>query len=88
MDENDIEVSLSDDMLTISGEKRSEHEEKAEGYRLAERSYGSFRRTFPLPEDANADKIAAEYAKGILKLTIPKVAKPKSKARKIGVKAS
>jgi HSP20 family protein len=88
MDEKDIEVNLAGDMLTVSGEKKSEHEEKAEGYYLAERSYGSFRRAFRLPDDADAEKIKAEYAKGVLKLSIPKAAKASAKTRKIGVKAA
>jgi len=87
MDEKDINVSVTGDRITVSGEKKSEREEKNEGYYLAERSYGSFQRIFPIPSDADADKIAASFDKGVLTVTIPKSATPKSKARKIGVKS-
>jgi HSP20 family protein len=88
MDEKDIEVSVTGERLSVSGEKKSETEKKAEGYYLAERSYGSFMRSFPLPDDADAAKISAAFAKGVLTITIPKTASSKAKSKKISVKSS
>jgi len=88
MAEKDIEVALTDDALTIKGEKKQEKEEKEKNYYLSERSYGAFRRTFALPDGVDADKIGAEFAKGVLTVTMPKTAKAKSEPKKIEVKAA
>ena len=72
MDKKDIEITLSDGLLTISGEKKNEHEEKKENYHRVESRYGSFRRTLRLPTDIESDKIDANYKDGVLKVTIPK----------------
>ncbi|MGD8810301.1 MAG: Hsp20/alpha crystallin family protein, partial [Gammaproteobacteria bacterium] len=61
--------------------------EKKKDYHMTERSYGSFERSFRLPGDIDADKINAEFANGILKLTLPKTAEAKAKERKIAIKA-
>ncbi len=82
MKEEDVEVVLRDDMLTVKGEKKSEREEKEENYHLTERRYGSFERTFRLPETADADKIKAAIDDGVLTVTIPKMAEAKAKAEK------
>lgn len=74
MDDEDIEVSLSRDVLTISGEKKQEKQEKGRDYYRAERSYGSFRRSVPLPAEVNADKVDAVFSKGVLTITLPKTA--------------
>ncbi len=87
MDEKDIELTLSDDLLTIKGEKSEEREEKEKDYYLSERRFGSFRRSFRLPEGVNADKISAEFSKGVLTITLPKTLEAKKKAKKIAVKA-
>ncbi len=72
LDEKDVEVKLVNGNLVIKGEKRQEREEKKKGYYLSERSYGSFQRSFGLPEHADADNISATFKKGVLTLTIPK----------------
>jgi len=79
MDAKNIDVSLSGDILTIKGEKKSEREEKKENYHLVERSYGSFSRSLRLPAAVVADKIEAAYKQGVLTITCPKkeVVKPK-----------
>lgn len=87
VEEKDIEVSVRDDRLTLRGEKKSEKEEKKKDYHMTERSYGSFERSFRLPADVEAGKIGAEFANGILKLTLPKTAEAKAKERKIAIKA-
>jgi len=84
--DEDIEVVLRDDMLTVKGEKKSEREEKKENFHLTERRYGAFERTFRLPETADADKISAAFDDGVLTVTVPKKAEAKVKAeRKIKV---
>jgi HSP20 family protein len=88
MDEKDIEVKLSDDAVTIRGEKTEEKEEEKEDYRLSERRHGSFVRTFSLPDSVDADKISATYGKGVVKLVMPKTDSAKRKQRKIEVKAA
>ncbi len=83
IDPKDISVSLSGDLLTIKGEKKSEREEKKESYHLVERSYGSFSRAVRLPVSVNADKIEAKYDKGVLTITCPKKEEVKPKAIEI-----
>ena len=87
MDDEDVEVSLRDDLLTISGEKKTEREEKEKDYFLSERSYGAFKRSFRLPAEVEADKIKAELEKGVLTVTLPKSATAKSKQQKIEITA-
>jgi len=87
VDEKDVEVTMTDDLMTVRGEKKAEREEKEEGYYLAERTYGSFQRSFRLPEDVDADKIGAEFSKGVLRVTLPKSPEAQAKTRKIKVKA-
>lgn len=84
----DIEVTLSNGILTIKGEKTEEKEEKKKDYYLSERSYGSFMRNFRVPEGADAEKIEATYDKGILKLTVPKTAEAQKPEKKIAIKAA
>jgi HSP20 family protein len=87
MSEKDIEVSLSGDMLVLKGEKRQEREEKEKNRYLSERSYGSFQRSFALPEGIDRDKITAEFSKGVLTLTLPKTPEVQKQQKKIEVKA-
>ncbi len=89
MDEKDIEVQLADGALTVSGEKKEEHEEgEKEGrYYLAERRYGAFQRTIPLPEGIDQDKVEASFRKGVLTIHLPKTAEAKQRSKKIEVKA-
>lgn len=87
MSEKDIEVSLSGDTLTIKGEKRDEKEEKAKNYHVSERHYGSFQRSFTLPDRIDRDKIDASFSAGVLTLTLPKTAEAVQQQKKIEVKA-
>jgi HSP20 family protein len=86
LEEKDVQINLSDNLLTVRGEKRAEKEQKDKNYRLVERSYGSFERTLELPDGVNPDTIKANIAKGVLKVTIPKPAP--AQAKKIEVKSA
>ena len=88
MDAADIEVSIEDDMLVISGEKKEEREEKEEGYSFSERSYGAFERRIGLPAAAVTDGIKAKVRKGVLQITLPKNAKAGKARRKVAVEAA
>ena len=81
----DVNVELTDDMLTISGERKEEKEEKREGYYRSERSYGSFYRELPLPEGAKTEDAAATFRNGVLEITIP-VPKVETPTRKLEIK--
>jgi len=85
MDKEHIEVTIENDSLVIKGEKKDEREEKRKDYFLSERSYGSFERRIPLQKGLDRDKLKAELQKGVLRITIPKVADTKSEARKIEI---
>jgi HSP20 family protein len=87
MGEDDVECTLSGNMLTVKGEKQEEREEEKKGYYLKERHYGSFMRNFTLPEDVDSDKLEASVSDGVLTVSMPKCEK-KSKLRKIKVKKS
>lgn len=85
MKKEDIKVTFENGLLSISGERKTEKEEKKKKFHRIERSYGTFLRTFTLPEDADAKKIAAEFKDGVLKVHLPKTpaAKPKPVAVKV-----
>lgn len=87
MGEDDVECTLSGNMLTVKGEKQEEREEEKKGYYLKERHYGSFMRNFTLPEDVDTDKLEAAVSDGVLRVFMPKCEK-KQKPRKIEVKKS
>jgi len=87
LDEKDVDVTLSDGVLTIRGEKKTEAEEKKKDYYRVERSYGSFQRSFALPDSIDEGRIAATFEKGVLKLVLPKTAEAQKKQRKIEIKA-
>jgi len=86
-DEKNIEVKVADGILTIKGEKQEEKEEKKRGYYLQERHFGSFERSFEVPESVNPDKIDATFKNGVLTLTLPKKAEAQKPSKKIDVKA-
>ena len=88
MDEKGIEVKVTDGSLTIKGEKQEEKEEKEKDYYLQERRYGSFERSFELPDSVDPDKIEASFKKGVLTVTLPKKAEAQKPAKKIEVKAT
>lgn len=79
LEKKDVELNVSDNLLTIRGEKKSEREEKNKDYHLVERSFESFSRTVELPAGVKAEDISAEIAKGVLKVTVPKPAPRQSK---------
>ena len=72
MKKEDIKVSVKDDMLTISGERKRENETKGKMFHRIERSYGQFRRMIRLPASVDADKVKASYKDGVLNVTLPK----------------
>ncbi len=81
----DIDISFSDGLLSIKGEKNQEEKKEEENYHLIERSYGSFARFVQLPGEVDSDKIKAEYKDGILEVILPKSEKAKKKEIKIKV---
>ena len=85
IDEKDIDVRIENNVLTVHGERKIEKEEKEENFRRVERQYGSFTRTFALPTTVDAEKVAANYDKGILKIVLPKKAEAKPKQIKVNV---
>ncbi|MBP1872324.1 HSP20 family protein [Ensifer adhaerens] len=88
IEEKDIEVKVSNGNLSIRGEKQEDREEKDKEYVLSERRYGSFQRTFKLPEGIKADDITATFSKGVLTVTLPKSKEALQNDRKIQVKAA
>lgn len=87
VDEQDLDVQLSDNVLTIRGEKKFERREDKEGqYRIMERSYGSFARSIPLPYAVNPDSVEATFRNGVLKLTLPKPPEAAAQSKRIAIK--
>lgn len=87
LDEKDVEIKISNHTLTIKGEKSEEKEDKRKDYYLSERRYGSFQRSFRVPDGVDADKIDANFSKGVLMVKLPKTAEAKAE-KKIAVKAA
>jgi HSP20 family protein len=87
MDEKDIDVRASDGVLTISGEKKTEHETKDDDYIVRERSFGRFERTLSLPEGVKAEAAQATFKNGVLTITIPKASQGQSGAKRITVQS-
>ena len=88
MDEKNVEVKVANGVLTIRGEKQDEKEEKKKGYHMRERSYGSFERSFQVPDGVDADKIEANFKKGVLTVILPKSAEAQKAEKKITVKSA
>lgn len=88
MDAKDIYISIQRDVLTLRGEKSSEHEEKKGQYHRIERSYGSFERQIPLGVEVDAEKVGADLKNGVLTITLPKPAGEAAKTRRIDVKGA
>jgi len=86
MEEKDIELTVSDDVLKIKGERKEEKEEKNKDYHISERRYGSYQRSFRLPEGVDDSKIEAKFKNGLLTVTLPKTAEAQKKSKKIEVK--
>ncbi len=85
IDEKDLDVRVENNTLTVHGERKFEKEEKEENFRRVERQYGSFTRSFTLPNTVDSDSIQANYEKGILKLQLAKKAEAKPKQIKVNV---
>jgi HSP20 family protein len=81
----DVKVTVDNGVLTISGERKFEKEEKDKKYRRIEWSYGSFVRSFTLPDDADGTKIHADFKDGVLKIRLPKGQKPKAKGVEVKI---
>ena len=88
MEDKDIEVKVADGGLVIKGEKKEAKEEKKKDYFMSERRYGSFERYFTIPEGVDADKISAQFQKGVLTVTLPKSPEAKKQEKKIVIKAA
>jgi len=86
LSKNDVNVDVENGILTISGERRSEHEEEREGFFRSERSYGSFSRSIPIPEGVNEDQVNASFKDGVLEVAMPKPAAETSQRRRIDVR--
>jgi HSP20 family protein len=85
IDERELEVTITGNRLTVSGKREAEREEKSDRYYAYERNYGTFTRSFTLPDGADLDKLNAHLEKGVLTLTVPK--KPEVQPKKIAVKS-
>jgi HSP20 family protein len=85
IDEKDIDVRIENNTLTVHGERKFEKEEKEENYRRVERQYGSFTRTFTLPNTVEHENVQADYDKGVLKVKLAKKAEAKPKQIKVNV---
>jgi HSP20 family protein len=85
VDEKDIDIRVENNTLTVHGERKFDKEEKEENYRRVERQYGSFTRSFTLPNTVDADSISADYDKGVLKIRLAKKAEAKPKQIKVNV---
>jgi HSP20 family protein len=86
VEKNDIKVTLERSVLTISGERKAEKEEKGKRFHRIERSYGSFVRSFTLPDDADGEHVSADFKNGVLHVRVLKT--EQSKPKQIDVKAS
>ena len=88
MAEKDVELSLTDRLLTIRGEKKAEKETKEKDVYRRERSYGSFRRTMEIPADIDSSKIDASFKNGVLTIQLPKTKEAQAKVKQIPIKAA
>jgi HSP20 family protein len=86
MGEKDIDVKFANGMLTIKGEKKEEKEEKRKDYHLSERRFGSFQRSFTVPEDVDVDKIDASFKNGVLTVVLPKSEEAQKREQTIEIK--
>ena len=88
MSQDDVDVALSAGVLTIRGEKKREEEEKGKDFYRRERSFGSFRRSLPIPVDVDENLIEAKFEKGILYIELPKTEEARNKVKHISVEAA
>ena len=85
LDKKGVSIDVHDGILTIKGERLKNDEESFNGYQLHERQFGSFNRSFRLPENVNEDKIGAKFTNGELKITLPKIKNIKPEGRQIKI---
>lgn len=88
LSENDVEIKLNNNLLTVRGEKSESKETEEKNYYLSERRFGSFQRSFRVPDGVNNEQIEADFAKGILTIKLPKTAQARQAEKKIVVKSS
>jgi HSP20 family protein len=84
MTEDDVDIEIKDSVLTVSGERRAEHEDKGEGYHRVERAFGSFSRSLSLPQGIEPERVEANFKDGVLEVRIPKPAEAKPTRVQIG----
>jgi HSP20 family protein len=84
LDTDDVEIQVAEGVLTVSGERRTEHEDSADGYHRVERAYGRFSRSLSLPQGIDVDQVQADFDKGVLEVRIPKPAERKPRRVQIG----
>jgi len=88
MDMKDIDVTVTDDMLTIKGEKKVERQEDKKGYYLSERSYGAIYRTIPLPPGVDGAKAEASFRNGVLTIRLPQTPEAQARVKRVEVKSA
>jgi HSP20 family protein len=88
LDEKNIELKLSNGVLTLKGEKKEEKEQRDKDYYMSERRYGSFLRSFQVPEGVDSAKIEASFSKGVLTVKLPKTAEAQKSEKTIAIKAT
>jgi HSP20 family protein len=84
MTESDVNIELEDNVLTVSGERKAEHEEKREGFYRVERAFGTFSRSLTLPKGVDADAVTAGFENGVLEVRVPKPEEQKPKRIQVG----
>ena len=87
LDSKDIDVNVSAEAVTLSGEKKSEQKSSNGGRRWSERTYGRFERSIPLPTEVQGDKAKAEFKNGVLKVILPKAENAKSRTHKVAIES-
>ena len=85
MKKDDVRVTVEDGILCVSGERKSEKEDQKRKFHRTERSFGNFRRSFTLPQDADSTKVTADFCNGVLKVHLPTTAVARSKATQVKV---
>ncbi len=88
MDQKDIDVTVTNDSIRISGEKKQEEEKEEKGYYRRETSYGTFERVIDLPTEVDENKAEAEFSKGVLTIRLPKSEEAQAKRKKIKIKSA
>ncbi len=86
--EDDIEVTMTDDVLSVKGEKKIERQDSKKGYYLSERSYGAFQRSIPLPPGVDTERAEATFRNGVLTVKLPQSEEAKAKVKRVDVKSA